>query len=72
MEGRPVKYWNYFWMGNFLFAGSTFALITLVVLVRGIGELREMVMGLQLEKESTKTCTELDAVAIHPGYSQKD
>ncbi len=34
--------WYYFWVANFIVAGSAFALITLVVLVRGIQDLREM------------------------------
>ncbi len=34
--------WYYFWTVNFIVAGSAFAVITLVVLVRGIRDLREM------------------------------
>ena len=28
--------WYYFWMANFVLAGSAFAVITLIVLVRGL------------------------------------
>jgi hypothetical protein len=34
--------WLYFWVANLILAGLTFALITGVVIVRGIGDLKEM------------------------------
>ena len=34
--------WYYFWMANFVIAGSAFAVIAVIVLVRGIGDLRQM------------------------------
>ena len=34
--------WLYFWVANLILAGLTFALITVVVIVRGIGDLKEM------------------------------
>jgi hypothetical protein len=37
-----MEYWYYFWLANFLIAGSAFVAITVVVLLRGIGELRAM------------------------------
>jgi hypothetical protein len=41
--------WYYFWMANFFVAGSGFAIITLIVLVRGLKDLREMFAGLRAE-----------------------
>jgi hypothetical protein len=41
-----MKYWYYFWTANFILAGSAFVFITLVVLVRGVGDLRAMFRGL--------------------------
>ena len=37
-----MDYWYYFWMANFVVAGSAFAVIAVVVLIRGIGDLRQM------------------------------
>ncbi len=37
--------WYYSWMANFIVAGSAFAVITLIVLVLGIRDLREMFSG---------------------------
>ena len=34
--------WLYFWVANLILAGLTFALITAVVIVRGIADLKEM------------------------------
>jgi hypothetical protein len=39
--------WYLFWMANFVLAGSAFAVITLIVLVRGLRDLREMFAGLR-------------------------
>ena len=41
--------WYYFWVANFLLAGSAFAVITVIVLVRGLRDLREMFAGLRAE-----------------------
>jgi len=43
--------WYYFWMANFVLAGSAFAVITLIVLVRGLRDLREMFAGLRAEAQ---------------------
>lgn len=43
--------WYYFWMANFMVAGSAFAVITLIVLVRGLRDLREMFANLRAEAE---------------------
>jgi hypothetical protein len=34
--------WLYFWVANLILAGLAFALITVVVIVRGIADLKEM------------------------------
>lgn len=39
--------WYYFWIANFLVAGSAFVVISIIVLVRGVGELREMLADLR-------------------------
>ena len=43
--------WYYFWMANFLLAGSAFAVITFIVLVRGLRDLREMFANLRVEAQ---------------------
>jgi hypothetical protein len=43
--------WYYFWTANFLLAGSAFAVITLIVLVRGLRDLREMFASLRAEAQ---------------------
>ena len=37
-----MKYWFDFWIACFILAGSAFALIALIVLVRGAADLRQM------------------------------
>ena len=43
--------WYYFWMACFALAGSAFAVIAAIVLVRGIADLREMLSGLRQQGE---------------------
>ncbi len=43
--------WYYFWITAFLIAGSAFAIIAAIVLVRGIGDLRQMLSGLRAERD---------------------
>ena len=43
--------WYYFWMANFLVAGSAFAVITVIVLVCGLRDLREMFANLRAEAQ---------------------
>ena len=43
--------WYLFWMANFILAGSAFAIITLIVMVRGLRDLREMFAGLRAEAQ---------------------
>jgi hypothetical protein len=52
LQSRPhMNYWYYFWVANFILAGSGFALITLIVLVRGLGDLRDMFANLRREAQ---------------------
>ena len=43
--------WYYFWMTSFVVAGSAFAVIAAIVLVRGIADLRQMLADLRVERE---------------------
>lgn len=43
--------WYYFWMACFMIAGSAFAIIALVVAVRGAADLRQMFAGLREERQ---------------------
>jgi hypothetical protein len=50
LQSRPhMNYWYYFWIANFILAGSAFAVITVIVLVRGLGDLRQMLANLRAE-----------------------
>jgi hypothetical protein len=42
-----MGFWYYFWTVNFIVAGSSFVLITLVVMVRGSKDLRDMLHNLR-------------------------
>ncbi len=46
-----MNYWYWFWMVSFLVAGSAFAVIAAIVLVRGIADLRQMFSGLRAGRE---------------------
>jgi hypothetical protein len=46
--------WYLFWVANFVLAGSAFAVITVIVLVRGLRDLREMFAGLRAEAQRQK------------------
>jgi hypothetical protein len=49
-----MEYWYYFWIANFLAAGCGFVIITLVVLVRGVAEFRQMFAELRHSNLSEK------------------
>lgn len=52
LQSRPImNSWYYFWMANFVLAGSAFAIITVIVLVRGLRDLREMFANLRAEAQ---------------------
>jgi hypothetical protein len=45
---RTMKAWYYFWVLNFVVAGSAFCVIAVIVTVRGVGDLREMFKRLRI------------------------
>ena len=45
-----MKYWYYFWVVNFVVASSAFAVIAVIVTVRGIGDLRSMFARLRAQR----------------------
>ncbi len=42
--------WYYFWVANFILAGSAFAIIAVVVMIGGVGDLKRMFAGLREEQ----------------------
>lgn len=42
-----MGFWYYFWTANIIVAGSAFALIALVVAIRGVDDLRHMFEALR-------------------------
>ncbi len=43
--------WYWFWMACFVLAGSAFAPIAVIVMVRGLADLRQMFAGLRAEQQ---------------------
>jgi hypothetical protein len=41
--------WYFFWMANFVIAGTAFAVIAVIVAIRGVKDLREMFANLRAE-----------------------
>ena len=50
IKGKAMKAWYWFWVLNFIVAGSAFAIIALIVLVRGGQDLRRMFARLEKAK----------------------
>jgi len=46
-----MKVWEYFWLLCLIVAGGAFALITLIVAVKGFKDLREMLKGLSEKQD---------------------
>lgn len=46
-----MKYWQWFWTVSLIAAGISFAVITVVVTLRGFADLREMFKGLLKQKK---------------------
>lgn len=42
--------WSFFWLATFVVAFGAFGLISLVIAVRGVGEIRELFAALEHEK----------------------
>jgi hypothetical protein len=51
MRGNKMNYWEAFWTFCLLVAGSTFAAITLIVIVKGGPDLREMLRQLRRQNQ---------------------
>jgi hypothetical protein len=51
-KGCVVKIWYYFWTSSFVLAGAAFVVIALIVLVRGITDMRQMFSKLQTHAAS--------------------
>jgi hypothetical protein len=49
-----MKGWYYFWIANFVLAGSVFAIIAIIVLVRGLVDLRQMFASLRSEAPQSR------------------
>ena len=47
-----MKAWYYFWILNFIVAGSAFFIIAVIVTIRGVGDLREMFAHLRAAGQS--------------------
>ena len=43
-----AHYWYLFWTANLMIAGSAFLIITVVVMIRGIGDLKGMFVRLRV------------------------
>ena len=50
VDGFAMSFWADFWTLNFIVAGGAFALIALVVAVRGVADLRAMLAALRDEQ----------------------
>lgn len=59
-----MGFWYYFWTINFIVAGSAFALITLVVVVRGTQDLRSMFA--RLREEGARRALDTPSAAPKP------
>ena len=42
-----MKYWEFFWALSLMVAGAAFAIITVVVIIKGVPDLREMLRQLR-------------------------
>jgi hypothetical protein len=49
-----IRAWQLFWIASLIVSGAAFAVITLVVTVRGFGDLREMFRRLREQRDSGK------------------
>jgi len=50
LYGFAMSFWADFWTLNFIVAGGAFALIALVVAIRGVADLRAMLAALREEQ----------------------
>ena len=50
-----MKYWQIFWTLNLVVAGTAFAFITVVVTVKGVGDLRQWFGKLRRQNQDEKS-----------------
>jgi len=50
-----ISFWKTFWTVAILVAGSGFALVTFVVILKGGGDLRAMLSGLKKHRDDDRT-----------------
>jgi hypothetical protein len=55
-----MGFWYYFWTANFIVAGSSFVLITLIVMVRGSKDLRDMLRSLKDKSARSEQASYID------------
>ncbi|MGO8817716.1 MAG: hypothetical protein ACLQVG_23970 [Terriglobia bacterium] len=46
-----MGFWYYFWTANFIVSGSAFLIITLIVMVPGTQDLKDMLAGLKASED---------------------
>jgi hypothetical protein len=51
-KGCVVEIWYYFWTSSFILAGTAFVIIAVIVLVRGIADMRQMFSKLETQAAS--------------------
>jgi hypothetical protein len=54
-----MKAWYYFWVFNFVVAGSAFFIIAVIVTIRGVGDLREMLKRLRVAARGEESGTDV-------------
>jgi len=50
-----ISFWTFLWSACLVAAAISFTLITLVIAIRGVGELREMIRTLSAAEDTPKT-----------------
>ena len=54
-QQASMSFWKAFWTVALLVAGSGFAIVTLVVVLKGGGDLRAMLRGLKRHRDDDRT-----------------
>jgi hypothetical protein len=52
-----MKYWEIFWTVNLVVAGAAFAFITVVVTIKGVGDLRQWFGNLRRQNREESSTT---------------
>jgi hypothetical protein len=61
-----MGFWYYFWTVNFIVAGSSFVLITFLVMVRGSKDLHDMLSRLKDTSSSSEHASDVDVTKGSP------